>query len=147
MFVQPAAGGGGGGGGGEDGGAPSYTYHALFHDHVSFGGHAFSSDGRDWSYSATAPYSNLLNFTDGAGIALQRRERPHLAFDDAGYISHLTTSAQPPPTAAKGPPAGCVNDHSFTSIQPVARQQQRLAQPPTQKVRSIATSRDTALYE
>ena len=102
------------------GGAP--TYHALFHDHKSFGGHAFSSDGVAWTFSDVSPYSNVLNFTDGGAVALQRRERPHLAFDSRGYILALSTSAQPPPTADKAPPPGFQNDYCFTSIQPVVPQ-------------------------
>ena len=108
---------------GSDAGAPpQHTYHALFHDHVSFGGHAFSRDGVSWTYSDTPPYGNLLEFADGTSTRLQRRERPHLVFDAQGYIAALTTSAQPPPTAAKAPPAGFSNDYSFTSVQPVTPQ-------------------------
>ena len=120
MFVQPAA----------TAGAPP-TYHALFHDHESFGGHAFSSDGASWTFSGVPPYSNVLAYGDGGGsVALQRRERPHLAFDSRGFILALSTSAQPPPTAAKSPPAGFQNDYSFTSVQPVVPQPPPPPPPP-----------------
>eukprot|EP00937_MAST-01D_sp_MAST-1D-sp2_P007456 g7456.t1 len=110
MFVQPGPGGG-----------PA-TYHALFHDHTSYGGHAFSQDGAAWTFSNIVPYTNVVNFTDGGSVALQRRERPHLVFDDRGFIVALTSAAQPPPTAAKAPPPSFQNDYTFTSIQPVVPQ-------------------------
>ena len=100
------------------------TYHALFHDHKSFGGHAYSLAGATWTFSSVAPYSNVINWTKASGggsVALQRRERPHLVFDDQGFIIALSTSAQPPPTAAKSPPLGYQNDYCYTSIQPVAK--------------------------
>ena len=106
-------------------GSAHVTYHALFHDHKSFGGHAYSPDGATWTFSSVAPYSNVINWTEASGggsVALQRRERPHLVFDERGFIVALSTSAQPPPTATKAPPPGYQNDYSFTSIQPVATQ-------------------------
>jgi hypothetical protein len=107
--------------GGADGGG--VTYHALFHDHKSFGGHAFSRDGLNWTFSSTSPYSNVVNFTDGSSVAMQRRERPHLAFDANGFISHLSTGAQPPPTSAKAPPSNKFNnDYVYTLLQPVHKQ-------------------------
>ena len=127
MFIQPANGPGGEtaspGTGGQGAPPGGHTFHALFHDHVSFGGHAFSADGVVWTYASVPPYGNSVAFTDGLNVSLQRRERPHLVFDDRGYITHLATSAQPPPTTGKAPPSGSFNnDHSFTSIQPVVRQ-------------------------
>ena len=38
------------------GGGPTHTYHALFHDHQSYGGHAFSYDAVHWTFSSIAPY-------------------------------------------------------------------------------------------
>jgi hypothetical protein len=96
------------------------TYHALFHDHKSYGGHAYSRDGLSWSYSPTPPYGNVVNFTDGSTASLQRRERPHLVFDASGFISHLSTGAHPPPTAAKAPPSDKFqSDYVYTLLQPV----------------------------
>jgi hypothetical protein len=118
MYVQPhpvSSGGGGGGGGG----AAARTFHALFHDHRSFGGHAYSRDGVAWTFSSTPPYGNVVNFTDGTSVAMQRRERPHLVFDENGLITHLSTGVQPPPTARKAPPPGCQNDFTYTLVQPV----------------------------
>ena len=98
------------------------TFHALFHDHKSFGGHAFSRDGVSWTYSDVPPFSNNVSFTDGSVISMQRRERPHLIFDAKGYISHLVNGVQPPPTARKSPPAGAQNDFVYTMVQPVRAQ-------------------------
>ena len=97
-----------------------YHDHALFHDHKSFGGHAYSRDGVSWSFSSAPPYGNVVNFSDGSSVPMQRRERPHLIFDRAsGYITHLVTAVQPPPSAAKAPPPGFQNDYTWTSVQPV----------------------------
>ena len=102
---------------------PSATYHALFHDHKSFGGHAFSLDGITWTYSAVPPYTNVVNFTDGTSVVLQRRERPHLIFDASGRITHLSNGVQPPPTEGKAPPnASFENDYTYTLIHPIAKQ-------------------------
>jgi len=102
-------------------GVVSHTFHALYHDHKSYGGHAYSRDGVSWTFSDTPPYGNVVNFTDGSSVALQRRERPHLVFDREGYISHLSTGVQPPPTAEKSPPTSgrFQNDYTYTLIQPV----------------------------
>ena len=58
----------------------------------------------------------------GSVVMLQRRERPHLLFDARGYITHLTNGVQPPPTATHAPPAGYMNDYTYTLVQPVASQ-------------------------
>jgi len=99
------------------------TFHALFHDHKSYGGHAFSRDGATWTFSDTAPFGNVVNFTDGTSIELQRRERPHVILNERGFMTHLLSAVQPPPTAAKHPPTATKmefqNDFTFTMIQPV----------------------------
>ena len=56
------------------------SYHAVFHDHATFGGHAFSEDGLQWTYSMVVPFSNKVDYTDGDVIILQRRERRVLPF-------------------------------------------------------------------
>eukprot|EP01052_Picozoa_sp_SAG31_P037120 SAG31_NODE_4743_length_2986_cov_4.941808_2_plen_154_part_00 len=136
------------------------TFHALFHDHISFGGHAFSRDAMTWwvplcglvehwfpvgryarqviintarfkrikTFSHSVPYSSVANFAGGTRVQMQRRERPHLVLDDRGYITHLSTGVQPPPTESKSPPANNTrqlqNDHAFTLLQPVSRRQE-----------------------
>jgi len=115
MYIQPHP------SAGSSSGVVSHTFHALYHDHKSYGGHAYSRDGVSWTFSDTPPYGNVVNFTDGSSVALQRRERPHLVFDREGYISHLSTGVQPPPTAEKSPPTSgrFQNDYTYTLIQPV----------------------------
>ena len=64
-----------------------------------------------------------MAYADGGEVALQRRERPHLVFDERGYITHLTSGAQPPPDpAADRPPKGFLNDYTYTLIVPVEPQ-------------------------
>ena len=58
-------------------------------------------DGLAWTYSLTVPFSNKVAYTDGSVVMLQRRERPHLIFDKAGYIIALTNGVQPPPSASR----------------------------------------------
>ena len=98
------------------------TFHALFHDHKSFGGHAYSRDGVTWTYSDVPPFNNNVSFVDGSVISMERRERPHLIFDKNGYISHLVNGVQPPPTSQKSPPTGAQNDYVYTLVQPVQAQ-------------------------
>ena len=117
--------------------AKAVTYHAIFHDHKTFGGHAFSEDGVSWTYSPTVPFTNQVLFDDNTTVSLQRRERPHLIFDSDGYISHLTNGVQPPPNAfpGKAPPSkGFQNDFTYTMVQPVRRQ---AAVPPRQHTSSL----------
>ena len=63
------------------------TYHAIFHDHSTFGGHAFSRDGVSWTYSTTVPFTNAVNYTDGEQVLLQRR----------AFARAAATSPAPPP--------------------------------------------------
>ena len=100
-----------------------FSYHAVFHDHSTFGGHAYSLDAVSWTYSLEVPFNNTVEYTDGDVVSLQRRERPHLIFDSAGYITHLTNGVQPAPTNEKHPIDGFQNDYTYTLIQPVAKQQ------------------------
>ena len=99
------------------------TYHAVFHDHSTFGGHAYSRDGVSWNYSTTVPFTNEVDYTDGDKVMLQRRERPHLIFDERGFITHLTNGVQPAPSATKAPPSdGFKIDYVYTLVQPVTAQ-------------------------
>lgn len=58
------------GSGGDGTSRPLFTYHALFHDHKSFGGHAFSLDGIAWTYSSVIPFGNVVNFTDATSVVM-----------------------------------------------------------------------------
>ena len=102
----------------------AYSYHAIFHDHSTFGGHAFSRDGASWTYSTVVPFNNTVVYTDQSRVDLQRRERPHLIFDSKGFITHLTNGVQPPPNPpAHAPPSPLFqNDYTYTLVQPVAPQ-------------------------
>lgn len=99
------------------------TYHAIFHDHSTFGGHAFSRDGVSWTYSSTVPFTNKVLYNDGTKVMLERRERPHFIFDSRGFITHITHGVQPPPSESKKPPSSnFANDYTYTLIQPVTPQ-------------------------
>ena len=111
---------------GADGGrvAAAPTYHAIFHDHSTIGGHAFSRDAVTWHYSPTVPFGASVRYADGGSVALQRRERPHLVFDQRGFIVALSSGVQPPPDAGRGgpPSAAYQNDFTYTLVQPVRAQ-------------------------
>ena len=99
------------------------TFHAIFHDHSTIGGHAFSVDGISWTYSPVVPFNATITYEDGSGVVLQRRERPHLIFDKQGYITHLTSGVQPPPSSSRHPPsAEFQNDYTYTLVVPVRPQ-------------------------
>jgi hypothetical protein len=63
------------------------SYHALFHkftdENPGSGGHAFSRDGFKWTLTDNAAYGTTVTTTDGVAHEFNRRERPHLLFDDA----------------------------------------------------------------
>ena len=39
----------------------AYSYHAVFHDHATFGGHAYSEDALTWTYSLDVPFNNVVS--------------------------------------------------------------------------------------
>eukprot|EP01059_Diplonema_ambulator_P002247 TRINITY_DN1189_c3_g1_i1.p1 TRINITY_DN1189_c3_g1~~TRINITY_DN1189_c3_g1_i1.p1 ORF type:complete len:464 (+),score=25.14 TRINITY_DN1189_c3_g1_i1:38-1429(+) len=88
------------------------NYHALFHNMygcMPCGGHAFSADnGTTWVYTGGDAYSDTLVF-DTTHQRVERRERPHLVFDDDRNPLYLTT----------GVITGWNGDYSFTSVVPV----------------------------
>ena len=64
-----------------------------------------------------------ITYEDGELVELQRRERPHLIFDDRGFITHITNGVQPPPSKIKHPPSNAYqNDFTYTLVQPVEKQ-------------------------
>ena len=71
-------------------------YHVIFHkftdEHPNCGGHAFSRDGVHWTLSNSVAFTTTVTTADGAEHAFQRRERPHLLFDDDGRPVYLYTS-------------------------------------------------------
>ena len=72
-------------------------------------------------YSSTAPYGNVVKFNDGSSVSMQRRERPHLVFDQHGFITHLSTGVQPSPTKQKSRPSlDFQTDYTYTLVQPVS---------------------------
>lgn len=119
------------------------VFHAVFHNQIEqddqrlCGAHAYSTDGRTWTFGGTA-WSNRVSFehrhdqhahqregehAHGRAHATRsyrfsRRERPHLLFDVHGAIVALTTGVQygpHAPTYHKG------EDACYTLLQPVRR--------------------------
>lgn len=72
------------------------------------GAHAYSRDAVTWTTSATAPYTTLVNFTDGTSQDMHRRERPQLVLSDTGQPRFFSTGVED------------VGDHTFTLVIKVA---------------------------
>jgi len=74
-------------------------YHLLFNDKwedsVGVGGHAYSSDGINWVFSATRAYTHTVTWTDGTSLSMARRERPQLLFDSKRNPTVLYTAVEP----------------------------------------------------
>ena len=93
--------------------------HALFHNMVPkfgpdvAGGHAFSRDGRAWTYTGVA-YNSSGMYTDGTAFSFSRRERPHpiMAEDGVTIVALSTGVVYQDEVAVHGSP-------SFTFVQPV----------------------------
>ena len=100
------------------------------------GGHAFSRDGWEWTYTgvawgnATARYDTpegqgaKIKFTDGVTTTFTRLERPHLIFKTNQMVGdpiYLVNSAQyGPSTNPEG--ASANGDACYTLIQPINQQ-------------------------
>ena len=94
----------------------SRGWHALFHSDCegnsggAAGGHAYSKDGKRWTFHQKNAYNNTVVLTNGTTWKLARRERPKLVVDPAtGMMTHLVNGV--------GLPGDC--DHTFTFIQPI----------------------------
>ena len=62
-------------------------------------GHAFSSNGLEWTFSTTQPFTGTVNFTDGGSKQFATRERPQMIFKDAARHTPvgLTSAVSPQP--------------------------------------------------
>ena len=89
------------------------VYHAIFHDMVAQDGapfydglgHAYSTDGVNWTYSGEATTSHV-HFTNGT-TTTSARARPHFLIED-GQITHLISAEQFDD-----------NDWSYTLVEPI----------------------------
>lgn len=74
------------------------NFHALFHgghqggSYKAAGAHAFSVDGKQWTFTQNPAYTTDIQTADGQRHSYNRRERPHLLFGANGEPSHLFTS-------------------------------------------------------
>lgn len=67
------------------------NWHIIYHVYAlrpyaahdeRYSGHAFSPDGKTWTFSDVEPFGGVINFTDGTFQAFATRERPQLIFQD-----------------------------------------------------------------
>ena len=93
--------------------------HALFHkftdEHPNCGGHAYSSDGKDWTLHNTPAYTTTITTADGVGHPFARRERPHLLFGDDGVTPQMLFTSLTNWSVGHKPP----NDKAFTFAQAI----------------------------
>ena len=104
-------------------------FHAIFHhmddadcpnvdDLPACGAHAFSADGRAWTYGGVA-FGRSVTFTDtGAAFDFVRRERPHMIFGKDGTTPVAVTNG----VAFADQPAPAPYDKesaTYTVLQPV----------------------------
>mmetsp|Transcript_29306 Transcript_29306/g.87658 ORF Transcript_29306/g.87658 Transcript_29306/m.87658 type:complete len:381 (+) Transcript_29306:328-1470(+) len=100
------------------------SLHAVFHSQIQdnderlCGAHAWSIDGKNWTFGGTA-WSNRVPFVAAGGVELyrfSRRERPHFVFDADGSIVALTTGVR---YSAHSPAQPDGEDACYTLLQPV----------------------------
>ena len=62
-------------------------------------GHAFSSNGLEWTFSTTQPFTGTVNFTDRGSKQFATRERPQMVFMDTARQTPvgLTSAVSPQP--------------------------------------------------
>eukprot|EP00980_Cylindrotheca_fusiformis_P007431 scaffold1530_cov98-Cylindrotheca_fusiformis.AAC.7 len=80
------------------------AYHAIFHDEQAtrcmlgrcpnIGRHAFSLNGKTWSYSKTNAYDGNITFSNGNQVRADTRARPHLVVRDNQLLA-LSTGFKP----------------------------------------------------
>jgi hypothetical protein len=89
----------------------SHTYSMQPYPSVAISGHAFSSDGHEWTFSDTEPYDNAVLHTNGSIQHFATMERPKFLFADSAAPTrptHLITGVSPVwNTSNADPCAGC----------------------------------------
>jgi hypothetical protein len=103
-------------------------WHAVFHSDCqkhsmskgAAGGHAWSKDGKTWTFHEKNCYNNKIALTDGTEWVLSRRERPKLIINEGGQITHLLNSVSLPGVANGCGSHPAATDHVFTFAQPVS---------------------------
>ena len=74
--------------------------------------HAFSADGKAWTYSGTAATA-LAEYTDGTSETFGHCERPHLVMDRTGKVPLALTNGVKIQGLSN-------DDQSFTLLRPLA---------------------------
>ena len=81
------------------------------------GGHAFSHNCVDWTYSPVPAYTTTVNHTDGSSSTYLKRERPHLYFDPTtGAPAVLFTGMQDIQQLHPQPPHCTWHNHNNKSL-------------------------------
>eukprot|EP01065_Artemidia_motanka_P038870 TRINITY_DN47715_c0_g1_i1.p1 TRINITY_DN47715_c0_g1~~TRINITY_DN47715_c0_g1_i1.p1 ORF type:complete len:402 (+),score=109.91 TRINITY_DN47715_c0_g1_i1:51-1256(+) len=95
------------------------NFHMLVHaldnwpNGTFVGGHVFSENGLDWTFSSEPTYNTTVQYEDGEAVVYSRRERPEMVLDpDTGVPTHLITGV-----VERGGPGQ--SDRSFTLVQPI----------------------------
>lgn len=101
-------------------------FHAVFHHCYQCpkgcvcGGHAYSTDGKQWAYpyiSGSAYWENVT-FSSGQVAQFHKRERPHLVFGKDGVTPVALTNG-----AALEGSIGKFGDATWTFMQPLEQKQ------------------------
>lgn len=95
------------------------NYHAIFHmlypkHPYSLGGHAFSKDGMNWTWTGQA-FDGNVTYTDGTHEEYDNGDRPHLLFDRDGRTPIALTTAAGTQWGAPG----MDTDQTFTLLRPL----------------------------
>jgi len=87
------------------------NYHIVYHDMegADRGGHAFSSNLKDWYNGPVPCYTGEVHYDDGSSRKFQKRQRPQLIFE-GGVPQYLYTGVIP---------GGDTGDYSFTLAQQI----------------------------
>ena len=80
------------------------------------GGHAFSADGKTWTYTGTAA-EGLTEYNDGTTFNFSHSERPHMLFDVSGTKPIALTNGVKIQGLSN-------NDQSFTLLRPLKQSEQ-----------------------
>ena len=88
--------------------------HAARYDCDNCGSHAFSVDGRHWTYTGIA-YTAKTSFTDATAVTFPYVERPHLVFAKDGVTPVAVTNG----VKLGAQPGMQGDDQSFTLLRPL----------------------------
>jgi len=116
------------------------NWHILYHVYCMkpfsagkecYSGHAFSTDGFDWTFSDVEPFGGEVHFTDGTSTTYSTRERPQVIFAEGdtttpvGFVGGVSSQPLGPwcDSCYKGTCSQCKittgRDWTYTVLQPL----------------------------